>query len=174
MNKNILLVIGTTILFLGISVQTSIATVQPKYIDVEYSSDIEEDCEICPKVSNQNRFLIKILIKRLEKLDNRLSVISKYNPIVAKKYKEVSERISSITEMNNELKQDSSLEDYPILCDILLIIGIVIAKINIFFWELLEVLKNTIIAYAILSIISVTSLFITTIVLNTWANLCID
>ena len=35
MYKNILTVVGITILFLGVSVQPSIATVQPKKIEVE-------------------------------------------------------------------------------------------------------------------------------------------
>jgi hypothetical protein len=82
MYKHILTVVGITILFLGLSIQPSIA-VKP------ISSDNEDDCSICPKIS------------KLKELG---------------KYQELFDRTTTLKEMNKELKSDS---DRPIICAIL-------------------------------------------------------
>ena len=52
MHKNLLIAVGISILFLGFAIQSSIATVQPKEIDVEFPSNIEEDCNCNLKFNN--------------------------------------------------------------------------------------------------------------------------
>ena len=109
MNKNILLAVGITILFLGVSINPAIA-VNPK------SSDNEEDCSICPKVSKLHLIGLKNLLNRVETLNDKLSVISKPHPEVAKRYQELFDRITTLKEINTELKSDTP---YPIFCNIL-------------------------------------------------------
>jgi len=114
MHKNILICVGITILFLGLAIQPSIA-VNP------ISADNEDDCSICPKVSSLHLVGLKDLINRVETLNNKLSVGVKHNPDVAEKYQELSEGITTLTKMSKESKPD---KDYPIICDILLMVFI--------------------------------------------------
>ena len=106
------LVVSVILLFIGVAVQPSIA-INP------VSSDNEEDCDICPKVSNLHIVRLKSLINRFEKYDNLLSVLSKHNPEFEKKYQVLSNRLSTLKELNKEIK---SYYPYPIICNILLII----------------------------------------------------
>jgi hypothetical protein len=73
------------LLFVGVAVQPSIA-INP------ISSDNEDDCSICPKVS------------KLKELG---------------KYQELFDRITTLKEMNKEIKPDYP---YPIICNILSIL----------------------------------------------------
>jgi len=102
-------------LFTGIAIQPAIAV-------NSISSDNEDDCSICPKVNKQHLVRLKSLINRVETLDNKLSVISKYNPEVAEKYQELFDRITTLKEMSKELKPDTSWDDHPIICNILAIL----------------------------------------------------
>jgi hypothetical protein len=111
MHRNILTVAGITILFLGISIQSAIA-VNPN------STNNEEDCSICLKVSKTHLVRLKRLLNRLETLNNKLSLISKYNPEVVEKYQELSDRITALKEMNNELNLDAPIKN-KIICAIL-------------------------------------------------------
>ncbi len=115
MQKEILITIGITILFLGLAMQPSIA-VNP------IPSNNEEDCDICQKVSNLHLVRLKSLINRVETLDNKLSVLSKHNPEVIEKYQELSDKITTQKEMNKKLNFDW---DFPIICNILLITQVV-------------------------------------------------
>lgn len=114
MHKNFLIVVGITLLFMGLAIQPSIA-VNP------ISIDSEEDCYICPKVSSLQVVRLKSLINRVETLDNKLSVMSKLNPIVAEEYQELSDRITALKELNKELNLDAQIKD-KIICAILEII----------------------------------------------------
>ena len=121
------LVVGVILLFIGISIQ-------PAFAINSISSDNEEDCSICPKVSKQHLVRLKSLINRAESLNNKLLVMSKLYPEVAEKYQELSDRIITIKEMNKELKPDRK---YPIICTILLIIWLPVSFILayiIFMW----------------------------------------
>ena len=82
MHKNILLAVGITILFLGL-------VVQPVFAVNPISSDKEEACNICPKIS------------KLQGVE---------------KYQELFDRITKLKEMNKEIKPDYP---YPIICNIL-------------------------------------------------------
>jgi len=115
MYKNIILAVGITILFMGVSINPAIA-VNP------ISSDNEDDCEICPKVGKTNLVRLKSLIDKVETLNNDISLISRLNPEVVEKYQELSDRITIFTEMNKKLKPDTSWEDHPIICNILAIL----------------------------------------------------
>jgi len=68
MHKNIPIVVGITILFLGLAINPAIA-VNP------ISSDNEDDCNICPKVSNLQ---------------------------VVEKYRELSDRINTLPEIEDK------------------------------------------------------------------------
>ncbi len=160
MHKNILIAVGITILFLGVSINPAIA-VNP------ISSDNEEDCDICPKVSNLQAVRLKSLINRVKTFNNKLSVMSKYTPEVAEKYQELFDRITTLLRMNKELKPDN-----PIICKFLwklitFFISIFIPLENLFD-ELLEN-KNLILYYI---------LFISTIPISVFyiivANLFVD
>jgi hypothetical protein len=108
------LVVAVVLLFVGISIKPAIA-VNP------ISTDTENDCSICPKVSKLQLVRLKSLIEKLKINDNKLSVMSKHHPQVAKRYQEVSDGITTLTDMNKELKPD---RDYPRICDIILILAL--------------------------------------------------
>jgi hypothetical protein len=57
------LVIGIIFLFLGVAVQPAFAV----DVSITKASESKDDCEICPKVSNQHIVLIKSLLNRLER-----------------------------------------------------------------------------------------------------------
>jgi hypothetical protein len=120
------LAVSIILLFIGIAVQPSIATVQPESIDVEYSTVNEEVCN-CQTVRKSHLILIKSLLNRLEKLDNKLSVISKYNPIVPEVYQELSDRIAKLKDINKVLKSDWK---YPVVCTILIILLLIFSNIG--------------------------------------------
>ena len=139
MHKKLPIAIGITILFLGIAINHAFA-------DNPISSDNEEDCNLCvKKVSKPYLVLLKSLINRVETLDNKFSVISKYNPIVSQKYQELSNKITTIKEMNKGLKLD---RDNPIICTILMAILLPIVLLL----ELIESLGTSIISF-VLSVI---------------------
>ena len=74
MNKKIPLVVGITILFLGVGIQPAIAVI-PKI------SDGEDYCDICPKkISKSHLVLIESLLNRLENYNYQLSEFTKKNP----------------------------------------------------------------------------------------------
>ena len=125
MNKKFLLAFGITILFLGLSINPTIA-VNP------ISSDNEEDCDICPKVSKTHLVRFRSLINRVETLDNKLSVISNHNPEVAEKYQELFDRITTLVEMNKELNPDSPLQNYQKICSIIVPVFSILQMIGFF------------------------------------------
>ena len=115
MNKKILIVVGITILFLGVGIQPAIAV-------TTNTSDIDDNCNLCPKVKKHNIVRLKSLLNRLDQYDNQLSALSKKYPEVAEKSQELSERITTIKEMNTKLNSITDWETTPALCLILIII----------------------------------------------------
>jgi hypothetical protein len=102
------LAVAVIILFLGLTVQPSVA-VQPE------TTDNNDDCDLCPKkVSKSHLSLIKNSLNRLEKYDNQLLILSKYYPEFEEKFQELSEEIATLKEINKEL----SLWNFPIICKI--------------------------------------------------------
>ena len=88
-----ILVIGVVVLFIGVGIQPALA--------VNHNvTESKDDCDLCPKVSNQNIGLIKSLINRLEIYEKQLSVLSRFNPEFEEKYQEVSKGISTIQGLN--------------------------------------------------------------------------
>ena len=106
------LVVGVILLFIGIAIQPAIA-VNP------ISTDNEDDCDICPKISNLHLVRLRSLINRVETPDNKLSVISKFHPKLAEKYQELFNRITTLKEINKELKPYIPWYEHPIICIIL-------------------------------------------------------
>jgi hypothetical protein len=105
-------VFAVIFLFIGIAIQPTIA-VNP------ISSKEREDCNICPKVSNLHRIYLKNLSKRIEVLNNKLSVLPKHYSVIAEKYQDLVDRITSNKEINKKLNSIASKEDNPIICRIL-------------------------------------------------------
>jgi hypothetical protein len=123
------LVVGVIVLFIGIGIQPAFA--------IELEQPFNDDCEICPKkVSKQHLILLEILLNKMEKYDNQLSVLSKLNPEVEEKYQEILERITTLQDLDpsNEfcdfLAIFATLLMLPI--DILYSIGLIIIP-SIFF-----------------------------------------
>ena len=95
MHKNILLVFGITILFLGIAIQPAIAF-------TPNSSDKEEDCNICLKISESDIIRIKNLLNRIKIFKIILPILSKWNPEVKVKYQEFSDIISTLPDIDDK------------------------------------------------------------------------
>jgi len=79
----------------------------------------EDDCNLCPKVSNQHLVRLENLLNKIYKYDNILSALSKNYPEIAEKYQELSKRITTFKKMNKELKQIASGDKNTNLCDLL-------------------------------------------------------
>jgi hypothetical protein len=82
------LVVGVIVLFIGVGVQ-------PAFAVTSITSDSDDECNLCPKLSKQHIVRVKSLLDRLEKYDNELSVLSKLNPEIEEKYQEISNYINS-------------------------------------------------------------------------------
>ena len=119
------LVVGVIVLFIGVGIQ-------PAFAVTPDTSDSDEDCNICPKVSNLRLVLLERLVNRFETLISKLSVVSKLNPVIDEKYKELSDAITTFKEMNKELQFERPLIIRRILCGIALIICIVVVIISTF------------------------------------------
>jgi hypothetical protein len=77
----------------------------------------DDDCDVCPKkVSKSHLVLIKSLLNRLDSLVNSLTVISKYNPIVEKKYQELSNKLFVLKEI---IMDNNKIRNFPVICTIL-------------------------------------------------------
>ena len=108
------LIVGVIVLFVGVGIQPAFAVNVSTYL-----SEDENDCNLCPKDSNLHLVRLKSMIDRLETLNNRLSVISKHNPEIADIYRELSDRISTLTGLNLVLKPVTFFWSFPILCTFL-------------------------------------------------------
>jgi len=128
------LVLGVILLFIGVVFQPSVA-VNP------ISSDNEEDCDICPKVSNQHLVRLRSLIDKVETLNNDISLMSRLNPEVVEKYQELSDRIWS----------------FPISCGILKILANFGEKVGYELWNFVLTLDNfpKILGHIAMSIIAI-------------------
>lgn len=116
MKKNIfkkVLVTGIISLFIGIGIQPAFAN----EISITKTSDIDKGCKCCQPVNNNLIDRLKSLMNRFEKTLYILSIFSKRNPGYEEKYQELSDKITAITEENNNYLSDLSW-DFPILCNI--------------------------------------------------------
>ncbi len=128
------LVVGIIVLFIGVGFQPAFAN---EVSITNKTSDVEEDCN-CNPVSNLHLIRLERMLNRLEIHTKILSIFSKYNPEFKEKYQEISNRISTLKETNNELKLGSSDWDYPIICEILLIIITPVDDLALYIIEILE------------------------------------
>ena len=78
-----------------------------------------------------------------------LSVISKHNPKVVEEYQELSDRITTLIEMNKELKPN---RNYPIICAILGIISVPFILIYKIFDSIMSIVQEDTIVWKILFI----------------------
>jgi hypothetical protein len=103
------LAVAVILLFVGLGIQPAIATLEPE-------QPVNDDCDICPKVSKSHIIILKNLISRLEKYGTQLSVLSKQYPEFEKKYQEISNTTQYLKDINSGL---STGWGYPIICFIL-------------------------------------------------------
>jgi hypothetical protein len=93
-----ILVFGVILLFISVCVQPAFAV---ESILSNENTQIEEDCD-CQELDRINQIKVKLLLTRLEVINNILLSRFGHNP----KIKEISEKISEITD------SDGILEDY--------------------------------------------------------------
>ena len=105
------LVVGVIVLFIGVGIQPAIA-VTPN------TADSEEECNLCPKVSNLHLVLLERMLNRVETLTSKLSVVSKLNPLIEEKSQVLSDAITTFKEKSNEFKFERPLIIRRILCGI--------------------------------------------------------
>ena len=102
------LIVGVIVLFIGVGIQ-------PAFAVTPNDSDSEDDCNLCPKVSNLHLVRLKNLLNRLEKYDNILSALSKHYPEFEERYQELSDRLTAFIEMDMEYVSELSW-NFPVLC----------------------------------------------------------
>ena len=120
--KKEILILGTIFLFIGIGIQPAFA------VELNLSNSVEEveDCN-CNVVDNYDIKRIERLLNRVESSLNRVEIrtksitkLSKDNPEVIEDCEELSEKIKTFRELNEELNTAISGRDFPIICTILL------------------------------------------------------
>ena len=91
MHKKILIVVGITILFLGVGFQPALAN----EVSISKTSDIHEDCLECQHISKVELLKVKLLLIRIEAITN--VILSKFGhiPEVAEKCQEITNRIET-------------------------------------------------------------------------------
>ena len=140
------LVMVVILLFVGVAVQPGIA------VNL-ISTDNEEDCDICPKVSKTHLVRLKSLIDKVETLNNNISLMSRLNPEVVEKYQELYERITTLKEMNQILKPDYP---YPIICNILFYMGFIPFLMYLLFAKLVwDVMEDSILSWILRSLLGI-------------------
>ena len=114
------LAVGIIVLFIGIGVQPVFAK-----DTIKTTSKTLEDCG-CQTVNNHNlNSLIELsnrierLLSRVEIFTNFISILYKNNPEISEKCEEISSSITTLKEINKELKLDSSFTDHLIICIVL-------------------------------------------------------
>ena len=132
MHKKILIAIGIVILFLGVTIQPAIATVESKTSD--------DDCNLCSKkVSKSHLERLTTLFERLEKCDNQLSEQSKLYPELEEKYQDLSNRFTTLTLLNEIIKLNSNwFLGYIVICSFLLVAIIILLIPEIILENLVE------------------------------------
>jgi len=122
MHKKILIVIGITIIFLGVGFQPAVG----------FNPVVSNDaCNLCANiVSKSHLFLIQSLLDRLEYYDNELSVLTKFYPGFGI-YKEISNRLIVLKEINIEI---ITYWDFPIICPLLFILQLSLIALEFYSW----------------------------------------
>ena len=91
------LVVGVLVLFIGIGIQPAFA--------VTPTTDSNDDCNLCEKkVSKSQLTLLRNLLNWVEKYDTKLSILFKQYPEFNEKNQELSESISKLRDINNDLR----------------------------------------------------------------------
>jgi hypothetical protein len=106
------LVIGVIVLFIGIGIQPAIAN----NVSITKASESEDDCDICPTITNRNLARVKSMVNKIENNDNSLSLLSKQCPKIAVKYQEISNKIIN---SNKDLEHNIPLVSSLTICDII-------------------------------------------------------
>ncbi|UCF49034.1 MAG: hypothetical protein JSU91_04610 [Thermoplasmatales archaeon] len=106
------LVVGVIVIFIGVGIQPAVAE-----LSNISKSDSKDDCNLCPKkISKSHIILIESLLNRLEKYDNKLSILFKNNPEIEKRNKAFSNRFLILKEIN---KNFIFYWNFPIICTFL-------------------------------------------------------
>jgi hypothetical protein len=113
-------VVGVIVLFVGIGIQPAFANVSNTM-----KSEKDDDCDICPKISNQEIVRLNSMIYKLRILNKTLSLLSSYNSKYKEKYQDFSNKISNIEELSNDLDDNTQYNDDSIFCNVLFSIVLV-------------------------------------------------
>jgi hypothetical protein len=107
--------------------------IQPAFAVTSNSIGSDDDCNLCPKVSDLHIDRLRNLISRLDKRNNELSKLSEYNPKITDIYTKISNKITFLRDMNNKLNSITDFEDNPFLCIFLVAVIVVPLLIEPFF-----------------------------------------
>jgi hypothetical protein len=95
------LAVAVILLFIGVGINPAVATIENNPIEKD------DDCNLCAKkVSKPNLVLLKGLLDIIDKNINKISILSKNNPLLEKKYPELFTKITILKEFINELNND--------------------------------------------------------------------
>ena len=95
------LVVGVIVLFIGVGIQPAFAVTPDK-------SESDDDCNLfAKKISKPHLVLLKSLLNIIDRQINKLSIISKQNPILEKKYPELFTKIAILKEISIGLNNDT-------------------------------------------------------------------
>ena len=150
------LVVGVLILFLSVGLQPALAN----EVSITKTSESKGDCG-CQPVNRAELLRVKLLLIRIEAITN--VILSKFGhiPEVAEKCQEITNRIETFKEMNNELKLSSSLWDFQIICSILKNYFGVLNEMYEWIWDLMYKIQVGIFFFiSILYLIGFIQLFI--------------
>ena len=149
MHKKILIVVGITILFLGVGFQPALAN----EVSISKTSDIHEDCLECQHISKVELLKVKLLLIRIEAITNIIFSKFSHIPEVKEKCEEVSNRVITIKDKINELKPDSSNFNKLFLCLSLLVILLSLTPAMVILTELFWVFEDNLVISFILTLI---------------------
>lgn len=139
-------VIGVIAIFILVGIQPAFAI---EITNTKTSSENIEDCN-CQVDNDFDIVRVKSLLNRAERSLNRVEIFTRFIPILIKDNPEVledceelSEKITTFREMNEELKTAISGRDYPIICTILGNILLLLGMIGDDVWDLIDKYENT-------------------------------
>ena len=119
------LAVAVILLFIGVSVNPAIAVKSD-------STDSDDDCDLCPKVSNQQIYKLKSIESEFKIQNNKISLLYEQNP-------ETSKNNYSIKSIYTNLNTITDWETTPYKCLFLIIIFFAAFGLA----EIVQIIQNT-------------------------------
>jgi hypothetical protein len=154
MNKNQLrksIVISIILLLIGVSVSSAVSVDTKSTI----SNNQREECRECNEVSDADLIRVERLLNRVEVYSKLLSVLGKYNPELREMSEELSDEITTLNDLYEELNLHQSSQYIPIVCEIVESIMTSLGNILIPVYELInrfygnEIIRNILISISL-------------------------